>query len=239
MEYGLVKEAWRNPFSDKLWDEVVAPNISSLNKFDFVEVDPRVEPDPTQFINTAVLVGLDERTRSRGLALVTNAKNSISQLCSARESVAQFFTDEGKSWDYYRANFHFSYFCQSLAMGHEFVFGFRRKEKYRDSSGSDRQKKNETLWKLYNASKHHEGNLRRQSDSFDVLSFYWSDTGLHSQDNALAYQELLVMLYDLCLSARLISLGGFWTQKGISEELLILFRELLDVEVPISVSQND
>ena len=56
---------------------MIAPKISELSEFELEPLDPFVEPDPTQFSNTAFLLGMNDRKLSRGLTIAISAKNTF------------------------------------------------------------------------------------------------------------------------------------------------------------------
>lgn len=230
-----VRSAFKNPFADKIFDQIIAPKISELKDFDLPAIKKELRPDPAQFINTAFLLGFDEKRTSRGLAILANATNAFEEYVLAKSQVETFLRQTPTSWGYYRANFHFQTCVQCLAIGQEHTFSFRRKQKYYDKNGSERQAKNEALRELYNSSKHHEANLRRNSSKVGILSFYWTHEGVESPGRHLVFQDLALMLIDLCLSAKMISHSGFWRRTGIPKELADLFQQELNISLPTSM----
>jgi hypothetical protein len=195
-----------------IWDQFIAPGITTLKKQKLKTVPRELRPDPLQFVITAILFpGIDVKTRVRVFTFIRRTQTVYDSYQSARLAYAKFFREQDHH-AYLRALNQFEICLAAAYQGHEVLFALRNSE-FRDKSGGGRAELNWRMDRLYNKSKHTEGMIRSQSFKGSTVAMWLSNEGVRTQTETIEFDELHEIVFDMSLIGSVLAKSHLWRKQ--------------------------
>jgi hypothetical protein len=143
-----------------IWNELIAPDIASLERKKIKPVPRELRPDPLQFVITALLLFTksEAQKRVRVFNFIRRTQTAYDAYHSARNAYARFFRNQDHH-SYLAALSGFEVCLAAAYQGHELLFGMVGHE-FRAKNAGGRGELNWRMDRLYNKSKHTEGMIK-------------------------------------------------------------------------------
>jgi hypothetical protein len=200
-----------------IWDAFIAPGITKLSKATIKAVPRELNPDPLQFVITAILfpkIMLHDRVRI--FTFIRRTLTAYDAYSAARREYAKFFRHNDHH-AYLSALSHFEICVATAYQGHEVLFALRKSD-FRNKEGGGRGELNWRMDRLYNKSKHTEGMIRAQSFQDETVAMWISNEGLRTQTEIIGFDELYEIIFDMSLTASVMAKSHLW--RGVTPPLL-------------------
>ncbi len=195
-----------------IWDQFIAPEITSLEKQKLRTVPRELRPNPLQFVITAILFpGIDPKTRARVFTFIRRTQAVYDSYHSGRAAYAKFFREQNHQ-AYLTALGQFENCLAAAYQGHEVLFAMRNAE-FRDKKGNGRAELNWRMDRLYNKSKHTEGMIRSQTYKGDTVAMWLSNQGLKTFTESITFDELFEIVFDMSLTGAVLAKSHLWRKR--------------------------